>query len=288
MVLSAIGEQISPSTIEVLSGVGLGAHWLEEQKLIFFSLGHPDEGVSSALGMLGFSFVEKASSDDDPPPFEQLRADLTRSPAILGPLDMGYLRYVPFHRAAAGADHFVVALQMDDGMIRLHDPAGYPLVSLPIEDMAQAWKAERIGYRRGRYRYWTSLKRERQPSEEEIYGNALSHFQRVYQAGEGLQQALNGSAITAAADYFGSGAPSGRALGHAGDFAFKLGAKRALDFAAFFEERDTTLAELKKGQGELFGACHTLAVAGSWSRLAGSLRELAEVEETFRTALLSR
>jgi hypothetical protein len=47
------------------------------------------------------------------------------------------------------------------------------------------------------------------------------------------------------------------------------------------------LAALKCRQAELFGKSHTLAVRENWSSLADTLRELANLEEEFRTALLN-
>ena len=49
---------------------------------------------------------------------------------------------------------FVVSEITDDGYLRLHDPAGFPHVSLPLAELEVAWRAERIGYRRGAFRCW--------------------------------------------------------------------------------------------------------------------------------------
>ncbi len=37
MLLSTIGEQVSPQEMEAYTGVGLGAFWLPKEKLLFFS-----------------------------------------------------------------------------------------------------------------------------------------------------------------------------------------------------------------------------------------------------------
>jgi hypothetical protein len=37
MLVSTIGEQISPQEMEAYTGVGLGAFWLPKEKLLFFS-----------------------------------------------------------------------------------------------------------------------------------------------------------------------------------------------------------------------------------------------------------
>src|SRR2546426_6833407 len=87
MLLSSVGEQVSPQEMEAYTGVGLGAFWLPKEKLLFFSSisNPPDMGISRALRLLGFSFEEKMTSDPAKPPFEQLKSDLASSTAVLGP-----------------------------------------------------------------------------------------------------------------------------------------------------------------------------------------------------------
>jgi hypothetical protein len=79
-----------------------------------------------------------------------------------------------------------------------------------------------------------------------------------------------------------------RTRSHLVDFALPLGARRALDYAAFFEGDDADLATLKRRQAVLFGRGHTVAVARRWEEASAVLAELAEVEAAFQTALLAR
>jgi hypothetical protein len=83
----------------------------------------------------------------------------------------------------------------------------------------------------------------------------------------------------------GNAAPELKA--HLTHFMLKLSARRALDFASFFSPHAPALAALKCKQAELFGKSHTLTVRESWTSLAGTLQDLANVEEEFRTALLN-
>ncbi len=181
---------------------------------------------------------------------------------------------------------------MDESEIHLHDPAGFPHVSLPLEQLELAWKAERIGYRRGYYRYWTSPKRAQHPTEGEIYDQALQYFRSGYRHMQELAPrmswAIGREAILACAVHIRGGEVTPPQTEHLTGFALRLGAKRALDFAAFFSFRDTQLAVLKVKQAELLGKCHTLAVRKNWTALADTLQELADVEEEFRTLLLAR
>lgn len=291
MLLASIGEDTPPSLIEVLTGVGLGAVWVPDAKLVYFSSTPPDVGVSSALERLGFEYVERASAEAQAAPFEELRADLTKSPAVLGPLDMGYLDYLPYREECAGADHYVLVYAMDQNEVYLHDPDGFPHVSLPLDQLELAWRAERVGYRRGSYRYWANPKRVRHPSGQEIYDRTLGDFRTHYQkAKEPTAQGswpVGRDAILACADYVRGGPPPSM-VGFLTGFAFKLGARRALDYARFFAPHDAELAALKHSQAKLFGQCHVCAMRASWSALAETLETLADAETAFRTALLAR
>ena len=75
--------------------------------------------------------------------------------------------------------------------------------------------------------------------------------------------------------------------GHFIYFALPLGAKRALDYAKFFEPYEQRLSNLKYRQAELFGGAHTYAVEENRFLFAGELEKLAKVEEDFKMALLS-
>jgi hypothetical protein len=289
MLLTTIGEQVPSELIEVLTGVGLGATLAQGKKLLLSS-NAPDLGISKALEILGFEFEEKALyTRDAPPPFNELREDLDRSPAVLGPLDMGYLAYMPRHQDLAGVDHYVLAYAIDDEMISVHDPGGYPHALLSLEQFAQAWHAARIPYRRGAYRYWRTPRRCSNPSDDQLYDDALKHFRSIYKHAEEEarheQRPAGRAAIRAFADRLrGGDLPSGD-RDFLIYFALPLGAKRALDFALFFQRHDSALAELKGQQAELLGEAHTMTVLKNWMRVADALYDLADVEAEFEHAL---
>lgn len=297
MLLAASGENVSPSLLEVLCGVGLGAMWRPEAKIIFFGnlATPPDVGVSQALDLLGFRFTERASETTAPPPFAALRADLAQSPAVLGPLDMGFLRYNPFCAEFGGADHYVLAYDMDDQEVYLHDPIGFPHVALSLADLAPAWQAERIAYHRGSYRYWTAVQRYARPTDEELYTRAIQAFQAAYRKSEHLTAqepwakdwVLDRAAIRQCADHVRSGGVAPNLKAHLANFVLQMGARRALDFAFFLAPHSPALAAWKDKQAQLFGRSHTIAVRESWALLADTLQELADTEEEFRARLLA-
>lgn len=291
MLLTSIDENIPPSQIEVLTGVGLGAIWMEEEKLVFFgNWGHSvEQGVSQSLELLGFTFITRESTHDDEPPFEELRAALKKGPVVLGPLDMGYLRYNPNWKYLFGSDHYVLAYEMDEREIHLHDPAGFPYVSLSLEHMADAWKAEGIIDVEGAYHYWTAPVRIHRPTAEEIYEKAKERFvvsyRKAFEYAATHNVPFGRDAIRSLSQFVRAGEMSPQTYGHLAYFAFQLGAKRALDYAAFFELYAPDLSKLKCEQAKLFGKCHVLLVKKEWNSLADTLLKLGEAEEEFRRKL---
>ena len=293
MLLSTIGEQVSPQEMEAYTGVGLGAFWLPKEKLLFFSSlsNPPDLGITRALHLLGFSFEENVTSDPGKPPLEQLRSDLAISAAVLGPLDMGYLTHNPLYKRMMGADHFVLAYGFEKDGLLIHDPEGFPSVLLPFRQLELAWRADSIPYRRGYYRYWTRPRRVRRPSQDELYESSLGSFKEVYSEAESLaaklELTIDAKAITTLQKHVEQGRVSPAERGFMVHFSFKLGARRAVDFASFFGSRQPELAALKQKQAELFGALQSSAVQRKWTRVADSLEQLARVETEFRDALVS-
>jgi hypothetical protein len=293
MMLSTIGEQVSPQEMEAYTGVGLGAFWLPKEKLLFFSSisNPPDLGITRALHLLGFSFEEKVTNDPTKPPFDQLRSDLANSAAVLGPLDMGYLLHNPLHKRMMGADHFVLAYRFEKDGVLIHDPEGFPSVLLPFRQLELAWRADSIPYHRGHYRYWTRPRRIRRPSRDELYDSTLRSFKEVYSEAESLAKKQNltidAKAITTLSKHVKQDKVSPAERGFMVFFSLKLGARRALDFAGFFGSMNPELARMKEKQAELFGALQTFAVQKKWAKVADSLEQLAQVETEFRDTLIS-
>lgn len=292
MLLASVGENVSPSIIEVLTGVGLSASLKRKGGFLYFNNQTllPDLGITKALEILGFDSKVVAFDNPDQDPFEKLKDDLEKSAAVLGPLDMVYLVYNPRHKYLKGADHFVLAYKMEGNIVYLHDPAGFPHVFISTEDLKEAWKAERVSYRRGYYRYITNVKRKEKPTRDEVYVRGLNFFKSIYQDGEKKSNPniwlIGKEAIAHTAERAESGSLSEEELGHFVYFALPLGAKRALDFAFFFDQKHGDLASIKRQQAEQFGQAHTQALSKSWKSLSEALKKLGDLEQQFRDILL--
>lgn len=290
MLLASVGERFAPGLVEVLSGVSLGAGWNEQLDLIFFDSSAPDVGISRAIRLLGFEVTEQASADGEPAPLAKLAAALKHGPALLGPMDMGLLLYQPGKGRPSGVDHYVLAYAADADEVYLHDPAGYPSVSLRWDDLAASWAAEQVGYRRGMYRWWHAPRRVTSPSDDARFARVLAAFAEVYHLAdrhaEATGRCIGGAAIRRLADRVRAGDLPPHLLGHLRGFTFQVGARRAHDFAQFFGERAPELAALKDKQGRLFGRVHTLLVRQDWGGTAETLSVLAEAEERFRAQVV--
>ncbi len=290
MLLASVGENISPSKIEVLSGVGLGAKLQKGTGPIFFNWEVPDNGINNALRILGFASCEQKTPKTQPPPLEELKRDLKRSVAVVGPLDMGHLIYNPRYPGLKGVDHFILVYKVDDKKVHLHDPAGFPHVSLPIKKFILAWKTKEVGYGQTHYSYWTVPKRINKPSDEEIYQTAIGLFQKLYRQCDkkALEEGrvVGKRAILTTAQRIKKTKFFQLEIEHLIYFALPLGARRALDFASFFDVKNADLAQLKRQQARLFGSCYTLAVEKNWAVLAKTLEELAKIEEEFKFCLV--
>src|SRR5262249_12813548 len=158
-----------PGFLECLTGMPFGKTYLPERRRFWPSAPgfSPEQGggLDGAIATLGWTCetwcaaVPAADSGAAAPEaLARLRAGLRRGPALVGPLDFGFLSYSPHARPLAGADHYVVALALEADHLLLHDPAGVPYAVLPVPDLLEAWRAERVGYKRGPYTLRTDFR----------------------------------------------------------------------------------------------------------------------------------
>jgi hypothetical protein len=275
MLLSANGERVYPGLVEVLTGVGLGAVQAPDGRTYLSTT--PQQvpaGVDRALELLGFE-ATAAAGPEDADVLELLGAELATGPVMLGPLDMGHLSYIPWHRALAGSDHYLVAYAVDDQRAHLRDPAGFPATALGREDLARAWRAERIGAPGGPFRRWLRPRRVARPTGRQLYDDALASFRAAYR-----DLPPGGAVIRGLAKHLRPGRVPQGERGFLTAFTFPLGARRALDYAAFFAGGgDDRLAAAKQGQARLLGECLLAANGDHWPRVADALDALADLEE---------
>ncbi|OCO98730.1 MULTISPECIES: hypothetical protein [unclassified Ensifer] len=105
----------------------------------------PEAGFDGALEALGWtSEISKGGDAEDA--LSRLRSALKDGPVWVGPVEMGHLRHQPGMTGPIEADHYVVALTLDEERVLMHDPQGYPYAALPIGDFMAAWEAKTLTY----------------------------------------------------------------------------------------------------------------------------------------------
>ncbi len=290
MLLGAHGEAVAPQCIEVLSGVGLGA-FIAEDGLPFFSglAGAPDAGITRALAMLGFAVAERAADAPDPVPFDWLAATVRTSPVVVGPLDMQFLSYNPGRPSVAGVDHYVLVSGIEGDRAVVYDPAGFAEMLISQADLAQAWRADAVVYKRGHFRAWSHPRRIAAPTRAAIQAQAWQSFKGLYAEAARLaatsSRLVDEHALAWLAQQVERDALSPAQSAHLLHFALPLGVKRALDFARFFAASNPGLAQSKRRQAALFGRCHSHLMRRDRPAAADRLGQLAALEAQIRAEI---
>ena len=287
MALDSYGFDARPERLEALMVMGNGATIVEDHPrhpIVFFDNGMPDASISNCLRMLGFTwedfFVEEPAAD-----LGEVRDRLTRmlerGPVVAGPLDMGLLTYNPNCQGLGGVDHFVCVFALTGTRVRLHDPAGFPCMSMEFQDFAKAWEARAISYRRGSFSMWGAFTRVREPTEEEVYREVSSIMRKRYEAGEQ-------GVIHAYARAIGSNGMSSQQKQMHQYFSFRLAAARSIYAARFLADHDPERAQLKERIASLFGQAHLDNLAGDNEALAHTLEGIADLDDRFRELCVLR
>ena len=287
MALDSVGVDVRPEYLEALMVMGNGASIMKDDPrhpLVFFDNGEPDVSISNCLRMLGFAwedfFVEGPTTD-----LTEVRDRLARmlesGPVVAGPLDMGLLTYNPNFHGLGGVDHFVCVLGLDGGRVHLHDPAGFPYMSMEFQDFAKAWEARAISYRRGSFSMWGAFTRVREPTQEEVYREVSSIMRKRYDAGEQ-------GVIRSYAEAIRHNGMSPQQKGIHQYFSFRLAAARSLYAARFLADHDPERAQIKERIASLFGQAHLHNLTEDNLALADTLGRIAELDDRFRELCILR
>jgi hypothetical protein len=239
---------------------------------------HPEDGLRNALAALGWECDESRGGDDEAA-LGRLQAALRFGPALVGPLDLGYLDHTPRNRGAVGADHFVVAQDLEAGQVRFHDPAGFPHATLPAASFMRAWRAERVAYAASGYALRSNLRRKNVVSRGEMIARTLPLARAGLTADPGGPQRFGSvRALEMCAELLRVDVPPPLAS-HLVGFALPLAARRRSDAAAFMDEAgNARAASLLADEARAFGAAQYPAAQGLWVPVADLIRQVAQLE----------
>lgn len=280
----------APSTavIEFATGSPFGMQMLGGALPLFDPHGwNPDAGFDGALAALGWR-SDRSCGGSAGEAQERLHDALAHGPAWIGPVEMGYFRHQPGMTGPIQADHYVVALAIEDGCVLMHDPQGFPYATLPLADFMAAWAADTVDYG-APYTLRTGFTRVSAVSETEAIRAALPAAarwlamdpQRPVPAGT----LGNADAAEALADRLLDGCDDALRM-HLIHFAVRVGARRASDAAACLARAGCPqAAAVAAEQARYIGALQHPLVTRRDASAAQCLRRLAPTYSRLLAAL---
>jgi len=192
--------------------------------------------------------------------------------------------------ALGGVDHYVLITGLDEaGRVRLHDPKGYPNISLALGDFEAAWRATAIGYARGAFRHWSRPTRLEEVSQVNLVRRCVDAHRAAYdwESEVPADTAMVGANAFAAA---ASGLKNEAADSLASmlvAFGFPVGARRAHDLAVLLVDEFAELSAIKLEQSLAFVDGHRHLMDGDRLGAAKMIIRIGELDEAFRNHLSS-
>jgi hypothetical protein len=273
-----------PSVIEVLTGSPFGATFIAG--LPFFSPAgwNPDIGLDPAIAALGWA-CERTAGGDAPEAIGRLREASKAGPVLVGPVELGLLRYIPGMGAPIGADHFVVVIGVDDATVTLHDPYGHPYATLPLDAFVAAWRAETVPYPSTPFTMRAGFHRTRDVDVATALHRSLPDAVRWLEASAGEPVLGAADAVERLAGLVTAGLDE-PTYGHLVNFAVQVGARRLADASAWLGTiGHDSAAEIADRQARLLGALQYDLATGDHLAAAAALRALAPTYAQLRVAL---
>jgi hypothetical protein len=267
--------------LECMTGMPFGTTFLRLESPLFFPNAaalNPDTALTHALDILGWGCkLWRGETSEEAE--TALRLAAQKGPVLLGPVDMGHLKYDPDHQGKSGGDHFVVVLGLAGDTVRLHDPQRYPLVTLPIGELIQAWNASKLGYTEVPYTLRYGFHERIQISQQECKERTLD------QATELLCNPPNGPVLYGGANAFSMAAeiltyaPETMDTRMFAAFILPIGARRCLDAATYLlKAKMRQAADMFMQKATLYGEAQYAAVKENWTEVAEYLSKIANIE----------
>ncbi len=276
-----------PAVIETVTGSPFGMQLVGGALPFFDPYGWtPETGVQDALAALGWT--ARTLSDGEPgAALGRLASLLEAGPVMVGPIEMGHLRYQPGMTGPIGADHYLVAVGIERDHLTVHDPQGYPYARLPLPDFMNAWRAHTLTYGRP-YTTRTEFTRLARVSADAAITAVLPRAV-AWLAAEPTHpmpagSLANGDAALALADLLDAGDNDVRE--HLVHFAIRVGARRLTDAATCLHRAGfTDAAATIDRQARLVGSLQQSVVTGDTPTAVDTLRALAPTYDNLRTDL---
>ncbi|MFB4317733.1 hypothetical protein [Actinomadura sp. 21ATH] len=285
-----MGDGAPPAAvIEVATGSPFGMQMVGGTMPFFDPYGwNPEIGIERALASLGWT-AEKNSGGGFGAALDRLTSALGDGPVMVGPVEMGYLRYQPGKTGPIGADHYALVLGVDGERVLLHDPQGYPYAQLPVADFMEAWRGDGIDYGEP-YTMRTNFIQVASVGVEDVIGASIPGAIDWLGADSGHPMPPGSLGNAAAAAALAALLESGRGeewREHLVHFAVRVGARRVTDAATCLQRiGHAAAAAVMSRQARLIGSLQYSLVTGDFPAAAGSLRALAPTYGELRAELV--
>ena len=174
MMMGTESPPISVIEFATCSPFGMQVIKLPTDELFFFDPygWDPLQGFKTLFEAAGWS-SKCTVAKDATEALSLLKAALAKGkPVMVGPIEMGYLKYQPEMKGPIGADHYVVVLGIESEIVTLHDPHGHPYATLPVSELLQAWKTDSLGYGKS-YTMHSDFEHTHKYTDEEIIKRCL-------------------------------------------------------------------------------------------------------------------
>ncbi|MFC7246990.1 hypothetical protein ACFQO7_31315 [Catellatospora aurea] len=285
-----LGAQ-APSTavIEVATGGPFGMQLIGGTLVFFDAYGwDPAQGFDRALAAIGWTSTVSKGGDAEEA-LARLAAAVRQGPVWVGPVEMGHLRHQPEMNGPIGADHYVVALDVDDERVLVHDPHGYPYAEVPVGDFMTAWRAETISYG-DPYTMRTGFAKVADVKDasaiRSIIPAAIDWLSMRAEVEMPPGSLGNGAAAARVAELVEAGAGDGLRE-HLMYFAIRVGARRLSDTAdCLLLAGYTEAAGIAAEQARLVGSLQYPMVTKDFPAAADALRRLAPTYDRLHAALV--
>lgn len=229
----------APSTavIEFATSSAFGTQMINaKEPLLFFDPYGWDPLLSfdAALKAMGWQATEVIGKDEEDA-LSSLQAALQKGLVFVGPVEVGLLKHQPNARGPIGADHYVVVLGIENGIVEMHDPQGYPYATMPVKEFMAAWRTDSLAYGKS-YTMRTDFKQVESVTEEEVIRrsipNAIKHISLQADAVDAMPpgSAGNEAAMKWLCERIEAGLPSSMRAPLV-YFAVQVGARRSIDAA---------------------------------------------------------
>ena len=281
-------EAPSTAVIEVATGGPFGMQLIGGGPMFFDAYGwNPELGFDRALAALGFTSSESKGGDAGAA-LDRLRTAAAGGPVWVGPLEMGHLRHHPEMTGPIGADHFVVVLDVSADEVLVHDPHGFPYVTVPTDEFLTAWRAETVSYGEP-YTMRTGFRKVADVKDADairaVIPDAIGWLSMRGDLPMPPGSLGNGAAAQRVAEMVEAGARDGLRE-HLMYFAIRVGARRLSDTAdCLYLAGYPQAAAIAAEQARLVGSMQRPIVTEDFPRAAAALRALAPTYDALRAAL---